>query len=280
LTSQDSSNPPEPLTLDQFWQLLLSSKPPGGGLELQEKAGDGITLAIESGSLPAKNKKVAAESDKQSWDVNPGNFSFLVQCRFALKEVKYGDAKVISETEVYAKPMQSTKAVTSELTITLTSDNDNEKFTLEPILKNVPLAQWGKYSKDDDPTHGNTTDYLMKGTDTTTEMLMGARVIGPGPKLSDDGIDKYKVSEAMYQDLMPPKTLPQERQPLPTLWKNETLKEAKEAWLKNQVTVQSFTEQWEKAFKWQSDLVGKQPGHLLDKMDAFYLYVPMSTTKA
>ena len=110
-------------------------------------------------------------------------------------------------------------------------------------------------------------------------MLMGARVVGPGPKLSDDGIEKYKVAEAMYQDIMPPKTLPQERQPLPVLWKNKTLKDAKEAWLKNQDTVQAFTEQWEKAFKWQSNLNGKPPRHLLDKMDAFYLYVPMSTTK-
>ena len=140
----DSSNPPEPLTLDQFWQLLLSSKPPGGGRELRKKTGSGITLAIESGGLPAKNQKLATESDKQSWDVNPGNFSFLVQCRFALKEVKYSDAHVTAKTEVYSKPMQSTKPITSELTITLTSDNDNDKFTLEPILKNVPSAQWGK----------------------------------------------------------------------------------------------------------------------------------------
>jgi hypothetical protein len=140
----DSSNPPEPLTLDQFWQLLSSSKPSGYGRELREETGDGITLAIESGSLPAKNHKIATESDKQSWDVSPGNFSFVVQCRFALKEVKYGDAHIISDTEVYSKPMQTTKPIISELTITLTSDNDNEKFTLEPILKNVPSAQWGE----------------------------------------------------------------------------------------------------------------------------------------
>ena len=106
---------------------------------------------------------------------------------------------------------------------------------------------------------------------------MGARLIGPAPKLSDDGIEKYKVADAMYQDILPPKTLPQERQPLPEL-KNETMKEAKEAWLKHQETVQAFTEQWEKAFNLQSNLVGKPPRHLLEKMDAFYLYVPMSTT--
>ena len=140
----NSSNPPAPLTLAEFWELL--SKPPGGGREIREETGNGITLAIESGNLPAENPKVATDSDKQSWDVNPGNFSFLVQCRFAVKEVKYGSnakPEIVSDTEVYSKPMQSSKPIKSELTITLTSDRDNEKFTLEPIWKNVPSAQWG-----------------------------------------------------------------------------------------------------------------------------------------
>ena len=111
---------------------------------------------------------------------------------------------------------------------------------------------------------------------------MGARVVGPAPKLSVDGIDKYKVADAMFQDIItdPKKVprLPQECQPLPKLWQM-TLKEAKEAWLKNQDTAQVFTKQWETAFKWQSKLVGKPPRHLLEEMDAFYLYVPVSTTK-
>ena len=63
-------------------------------------------------------------------------------------------------------------------------------------------------------------------------------------------------------------------------WKmNKTLEEAKKAWLKQpQTAVQAFIDEWEKAFDWGPGLVGGQPLHLLAKMDAFYLYVPMSTT--
>ena len=122
----DSSSIPRALTLDEFWDLL--SKPPGGG---QGVSTDGITLGIESGSLPGDNRKVQTKANTQSWVVSPGNFSFTVQCRFALQEVQYEDTKVIPESgstiDVYSKPMRLTESITSKLNITVTCDTNQDR---------------------------------------------------------------------------------------------------------------------------------------------------------
>jgi hypothetical protein len=143
--------PPPALRLDEFWELLLSS--PGNGPGESDKAG--ITLAIESGSLPGENHKVATDSTNQSWAVSPGGFIFLVQCRFALQEVIYDKTQVIPKQggdiyQVFSRPMHSTQSITSILTITVTRDKQKEgenevvEFTCKPIWKKVPSAQWGK----------------------------------------------------------------------------------------------------------------------------------------
>jgi hypothetical protein len=109
---------------------------------------------------------------------------------------------------------------------------------------------------------------------------MGAHVIGPGPKWSEDGIPAYNVLDAMCEDVLHPNPkLPSEVKTRPALRDNKTLDEAKKAWLtQSKDAVRGYTDQWKNVFGWKAKLVGDQPDHLLDNLNDFYLYVPMSTT--
>jgi hypothetical protein len=128
---------------------------------------------------------------------------------------------------------------------------------------------------DADDDYPNMSD----GSKSTVEMLMGARVIGPGPTLSKGDPPRYKIHEAMYQDLiLPPPTLPHNVIPSPKLTEGETLDEARTAWKTSKDALPGYTEKWQAIFKWKRagkpGLVGSQPDYLLNHLNNFYVDVP------
>lgn len=133
---------PDPLTFAEFQELVMSA--PNSASFSNASKNPGITLAIESGSAPGKEAQVSGDSSDQSWTVDASNFSFVVQCCFALQTISFGGKKVIPETEPYkvnARPMQQSLASTTEITIKL-KNVEQHQFTFKPIMKKAPTALW------------------------------------------------------------------------------------------------------------------------------------------
>ena len=136
----DPPDEPKRLSLTEFWDLLSGDTHSDDG---------GITLAIDTGSIPGGKSIVEADSAKQVWTVSPNGFSFLVQCRFALQAVNYDEKQAIPDgdkrLDVLSRPMQSRSSITSILNVKVTRKLDSkveETFTCKPISKNAPLAHW------------------------------------------------------------------------------------------------------------------------------------------
>lgn len=89
---------------------------------------------------------------KPSWLVIGGLFKFTIQCHFALKTIQYNKEAswtniLLGTKPVYLKAMCSTEEITSTLKVTVTKTKTShvvDGFTFEPILKNVPSAQWAQ----------------------------------------------------------------------------------------------------------------------------------------
>jgi hypothetical protein len=144
----DHPGPPPALTLDEFWDLLSrSSNQQDSGKDI------GITLVVQSGYAPQENKDVTPPP-QATWVVVPGQFKFLVQCRFALNSVQFKDSDDAGYTEVlsgtvpvYSKAMHCVEEITSTLNLKVTKSGTSDVvdgFRFQPIQKNVPSAQWGK----------------------------------------------------------------------------------------------------------------------------------------
>jgi hypothetical protein len=138
--------PPPALTLNEFWDLLSRSS------NQQDSGNDiGITLVVQSGYAPGQNKDVTPPP-QTPWLVIGGLFKFLIQCRFALKTVRYETDTVCTDVlsgkiPLYSKPMHSTEPIRSTLQVTITKRETLtvvDGFTFKPMLKNVPSAQWGQ----------------------------------------------------------------------------------------------------------------------------------------
>jgi hypothetical protein len=77
------------------------------------------------------------------------------------------------------------------------------EFRVSPIIKAVPLALWGLYNSDDDPSGGsNNIDSLMdSSTSGTKSLMMGASFTSPPPYYSQDKILPYDALAAHSIDV-------------------------------------------------------------------------------
>ncbi|RDB20863.1 hypothetical protein Hypma_012068 [Hypsizygus marmoreus] len=276
--------PPPPLSLDEFWDLLARSS------NQQDSGKDsGITLVVQDGYAPESNKNVTPVPGAP-WLVVGGKFKFVIQCRFALKTVQFKDedkwTNVISGSiPVYAKPMHSTEEIASILRLTITKHDTSKVetgFTFQPILKNVPSAQWGQYVEGEDPSKHAASDSMLDGSNSTLKgMLMGVMVTAPLPDYPDDHIPPYNVHDAMYVDVIKDESFPAgdpSSEAASWLPKETTYDGAAEAWLSPPTKPQGIVDSLASAFKWTEKLVGNAPPLLLKNFKTVYLDIPSLTT--
>lgn len=180
----------KPISLDAFYLLVLQagegaamSRARGfveGEVEEEEEAEmarggetnseyqDAHVFGCRSGLMEG-NGSQETEQNKE-WEVRSGTFSFEVSCRFAIgkgtvmpsDEFPASRAEGVPVTEpvtwdtpIYAKPMQLTAGLTSEIEISVNRTEASrasmagEEFVepqwqVKPIMKSVPSALWGQ----------------------------------------------------------------------------------------------------------------------------------------
>lgn len=172
----ESGGNTDPLTLDQFFDLVLqaSSKQGGSGgasvsevkeeIELLTEAAKtgsfkrkadnaGHTFLAQSGLMNDSSDPNRKQNDK--WIVRGGTFSFVVGCKMVIDDAKLIDDKSKDELnsvasgagQIFAKPMKITKNLESHLTVGITQVQDTQIWGMSQDYKTVPTGLWQECKK-------------------------------------------------------------------------------------------------------------------------------------
>jgi hypothetical protein len=147
----DNSQPEKaPLTIDEFWKLVMQSdappkdKPATGG---EVKAPHVYTC--QQGLLSSGNAEVKPEDP---WSVRGGVLSFGISAHFAATYISVNgvdQGKAQGAGEVYAKPMKLTEQLDSQLAVEVihvdgTDRTRTKTWTAKTVVKAVPTGVWGR----------------------------------------------------------------------------------------------------------------------------------------
>ncbi|VUC24972.1 unnamed protein product [Clonostachys rosea] len=188
------------------------------------------------GGMLENAKKLDSVETKEAevWRVKANEFAFAIDCRFALTYAtislpnEYGTPKELKPWEssaqgkLYAKPMQLTDEITSNLSIDVqpvveatmfVEEEDrqaDENWRVTENIKEVPSALWGPYDRSQNPreTGNNNIGGLLNGAKGTLPKLMGLHILPPKPYLANDKIGVFDAIEAMKQSVFERKDCP------------------------------------------------------------------------
>jgi hypothetical protein len=140
--------PEDPLLIRDFWKLVLQAETPPkdakAGIDGDPK--DAHLFICNQGLIASSSTDVKAEDP---WYVRGGVFEFSLTAYFAINAISLNDMPVAVPAglnNVYAKPMQITDPLESNLTITITegeAKNKKSGWILSPMIKAVPQGMWG-----------------------------------------------------------------------------------------------------------------------------------------
>ncbi|KAF2810682.1 uncharacterized protein BDZ99DRAFT_519369 [Mytilinidion resinicola] len=165
--------------------------------------------------------------------VRGAGFAFGVACKFVVENCTVvtattKDEKADAKNSVkrswndsedqrfYAKPMQVTEPLKSELEIkiyrvstTATSavgakDGDEEDGwnKVQRVIRPMPTALWGKYDQSTDPSHRDASQAAMLSPSNGTKQLMtGVDIHAPDAKFSAEVPIQFNVVDTMGQDV-------------------------------------------------------------------------------
>ncbi|KAL8792889.1 MAG: hypothetical protein Q9195_004531 [Heterodermia aff. obscurata] len=254
--------PPPPVSLARFWQVVLKS---GGSsssntnllLDDPKKNADNaaIVLTCENGLLPPIQKRGQQQKENETWLVKSGKFNLMATFQFAVtqgdlterrkilvpdaagrliiekeeEETRSAHAPIQSvHQEVFSKPMQLDRALTSIVTIDVMAPSPkmasqqffhvletwkDQKWELVPIIKPAQTSLWGKYSRNLDPSLVKTpTDELLDGKDATMPLVMGLSLQPPEPASAGDIVNKFNITSDHIESVYLPQDT--ERWPL------------------------------------------------------------------
>ncbi|KAM0193470.1 hypothetical protein ACHAPI_007539 [Fusarium lateritium] len=223
----DSSNPYPILTQAEFLELICSLSEPLGEPSPQGSSdniasddpnqnGQLHVFSVANGLIP--KGAVTSVPSGDSWEVRAATFAFTVACKFPASQTTIATG-VLSGTapastvvqgtnnSIYAKPMQVTEPITSDVTVTITPKTKPSTDKAQPethadskravdvpiwnnvssITKNLPNGLWGVYDSEIDPSeHKNDPGLLDGTTGGTTNYLTGVTLQRPNPALSHD----------------------------------------------------------------------------------------------
>ncbi|KAA8903423.1 hypothetical protein FN846DRAFT_954000 [Sphaerosporella brunnea] len=315
----------DPVSLPAFYDLVIQAGEGStrGLLAIQHEAEDTAKITSDddhahvfgcrSGMLAGADSTADSTADKNPpWQVRSGTFSFDIDCKFAIGKATVAPAaefpsmaaeepearEVLWNTPIYAKPMQLTAGLTSELEVSIerapgsraeiTEEFKEPQWRLSRILKPVPTALWGKYDPRDDPAQqGNNVGSLLNGKDVAIQLMMGVSVAAPKALLAQDKIPKFNVVDAMSQSVNVPSHEPlfPKYAPANAAWSPDEVKDEDSQWAAVAAlwrTPQGGVESrkttlalWGEAMFWETGVTAEVPELLLEKFDNLYLSAPM-----
>ncbi|PLN77512.1 hypothetical protein BDW42DRAFT_196492 [Aspergillus taichungensis] len=207
----DSPPAPDPVSLLSFYELVLqasSQASPSSTAAIEESGAAAMDrpmneahlFLVKSGLLNSSDKK--DDTEKGSWTVRAGTFSFVVGCKMAINVATQGGKDLQHDQAPHAKPMQldQNNPLVSKLSVKITQEgvqDDNPKWRMEKQLKAVPRALWDPYSRDMDPTKGgNNIDQLLDEKDGSVPLMMGVQFTVPLPHLPPKPLPAYDIEKA------------------------------------------------------------------------------------
>ncbi|KAJ5175206.1 uncharacterized protein N7482_001083 [Penicillium canariense] len=199
--------PAAPLDWPTFWNLLLQVNEQDPSSSVTSGPDAELVLVVQTGAVPSQGKIQSPEVSP--WVVRAGTFSFRVQTRMPLTNaICNGDstgslnAKDYTDKDIYSKPMQKSDTFESEMTITIAGVTDS--FRLTPVMKQLPVAIWGQYDKETDPSHSSKGNYipsLMDADAPTVNLMSGVILTAPLPIKGNDTIPTFNAIHANRTDV-------------------------------------------------------------------------------
>ncbi|RAQ50495.1 hypothetical protein AFGD_003033 [Aspergillus flavus] len=267
---------PSPLTLLDFYQLVLetASQPAGQNNTLQSRnrasrpINEGHIFLAQSGLLGTEAGP--PESPNERWVVRGGTFSLKVCCKMALGKLTVGNETIEEDQRIYAKPMQLTSPMTSDMTVTITQGDQDyaSKWKIKKQTQPLPTALWGIYNEALDPSSGsNHIDELLNTSGSTIRLMTGISLTVPPPETSTDKLGVLPSESKAVEELISEKSFPQltmsnpdwepddthvdERDPWDTVykhWDNPVLGRGEDGQA-------GFADAWIRAMKWDCKLM-------------------------
>jgi hypothetical protein len=226
------------MPLEEFYKQALNvgpaSTPP-----LNDKVGTGALTeqhkySVEEGLFPAKapdadaDKSFPSTGAQSVWQVKAGTLKFRIDTPFALSGAHFASSDSHDSTailipsskpnkpdehpdvpKVYSWPMHSKKEnnITSSLEISVFQIDDPEKpvlqhgFRGELVVKSAPVSVWSIYDWRKDPLLVNQPGHLRNADASTTNLVLGVRILPPLPHLYPSRIVDFDASAAMRETI-------------------------------------------------------------------------------
>ncbi|KAM0426071.1 hypothetical protein ACHAPT_008702 [Fusarium lateritium] len=234
---------PPAISLDRFWKVVTKSststksllEAPYDVAATAKPDTAAILLTCETGLLPplqkekAKPEKPGEEVPVSKWYVKGGKFSMLATFQFVVTSAKLTETRIIKDPikgempekryadasidkkyqEVFAKPMQLTEKLTSDVAVSVTAPRPkttddvhimqtwaDQRWKLAPQIKPMQTSIWGRYDRNLDPSVvGGAIDSLLDGKDATMPLVTGLTMVPPDPAPAGDKINKFNVTK-------------------------------------------------------------------------------------
>ncbi|KHN98868.1 uncharacterized protein MAM_03330 [Metarhizium album ARSEF 1941] len=240
----EAQNHVEPLSLLEFYELVLQASEGGPGTQQDQTAmaepsvaepesdaageaekkfvdvpqDEAHTFLAESG-LMNKDEKPDRQHN-QTWVVRGGSFVCAIGCKVAIKSADQMDGDqsighIAQDEALYARPMklQGDSQLASSLQISITREDGRviEGWTMEKIIKSLPAGLWGEYDSSTDPLKsGNNIDSLLSSSAGTIDLLAGVRLTAPPPHMSNDPYPVFNMLDAELEELTAQEPFPED----------------------------------------------------------------------
>jgi hypothetical protein len=195
---------------------------PEDGAALKFSLSDG-NYPMPTPPPPAKPTPATSTGAGAKWFVRGGSFSFLLATDFAMSSAVVNGPSTKetvrisapSTQSIYSRPMRVTQAIASTLTITI--HEKDSPFTVigswksvKFVIKPVPRAAWGCYSRSLDPLFTRNPPSLLNGNNPNTPLAMAVSISAPPPQLAVSTIPVFSATAASkfgVLDFRPPNSV-------------------------------------------------------------------------
>jgi hypothetical protein len=175
--------------------------------EQKQEDGAAFKFALEDGNIPQPTKKPPENPNETppsnptstgtgtKWHVKGGSLKFRVTSDFAISKatvVDTGDVSPVSlgnipPGEIFSRPMHVSQPITSPLKVTIREKANSEITSgwrsIEADMKAMPLAAFGAYDVNLDPSKTKDPAALLSKESGTVPLMMGVIITSPLPIL-------------------------------------------------------------------------------------------------
>jgi hypothetical protein len=217
----DKPKPPPAATLEEFYKLVAVPGPYPGPSTAPNPVDPNmanIKFTVSNGLYPQPIPPLSGSPPTTGafpstgvgtpWNIKTGAFSCIIGLDFALSVVNINTAtQLLAPASFFSKPMHLTAPIASTLTITVYMiDSQNNRtvkagFTGEIVLKDVPVALWGAYSSDEDPSTTTNPQKLKDGNDPTMTLCMGVTLNAPPSTFGPSPVKDFDPSVAFRANI-------------------------------------------------------------------------------